>query len=85
MTTPTRHNIETLEDLVNVVTGDNIDTLLQDLTHFFQSVVILKGSGQTHVIPKDFVWIDDGQNKATINISAGDKSIEFNIDGGVEQ
>lgn len=80
-----QYEIVTIADLVEVVNGDNYEALIQDLTHFLSTVALIKGSKKTGVGCDRFVWVDDGEHKATMNFSHdGKQLLQINIDGGVK-
>lgn len=78
------HKIETIVDLANVVNADNLEALCEDMFNFLSAVAFLKGSNSGGVIPTNFIWIDDGQNKGTANLFKGDETVgQINFNGGV--
>lgn len=53
------YRLETIQDIVNVVTADNMETLVADLEAFVRLVAFTKGSSDK-IDVKYFDWTDDG-------------------------
>lgn len=87
---PKQHEINSLEDLCNLVTEKNAEQLAEDvkiwLISYSSFLSILrtkhpketKGKKNTEIAAGGFVWVDDGENKLTgINIECNGEKIEI--------
>lgn len=70
-----KHDIKTLEDILKVVTPENIDNFLTDFRGFLTLNMLVDSTqkifGEENIFRKDhniFHWIDDGKTDAHINI-----------------
>ena len=78
------HKLETVEDIFNVVTPENIDNFLADFRAILLSYMAVKALGGNKPIPmKDgMTWTDDGvvEGKVTAYVEGKeDESIEFKV------
>lgn len=66
--TPKHNKINTIQDIINVITSENIDTFLNDFEAVVRSALLIKET--TGITPQTdgFTWIDDGKNDITIKI-----------------
>lgn len=72
--TPNKHEVKTFEDLLNLVTTENHERLVKDLSKYllmyaeFTSIARAlspdetKGKTNTQIFNSGFVWVDDGKN-----------------------
>jgi hypothetical protein len=61
------HKIETVQDLFNVVTVDNLAVLVTDLQMWLTHAALLKALDPTTEFG-GFTWIDDGKNDYKMNL-----------------
>lgn len=80
MKNPTQHpeyKINTIEDIGNLITEDNIDNFLKDFEGILRLFLITKQmfllnkQGNQDFTPKikDFTWIDDNEHKISIELT----------------
>jgi len=93
MKEPKEYKIETLQDIVNTVTVDNIDDYLADFRGFLLGYMSAKAISdmvyelsdkKPEPVPiNSFKWIDDGKTNVTISIKPEDseknESIEIKL------
>ena len=59
-----KHEIRTIEDLLNVATSENFDRLMRDFILFAHHAVQIKEMLENEQIESvGFDWIDDGKNE----------------------
>lgn len=70
-----KHDIKTIEDIVNTVNEDNIENFLKDFSTWLDVRLSIKGTPlENAMIDSDtFKWIDDGENDTIINIKKVEK------------
>ncbi len=61
------YEINTIKELVNIATDDNIDNLMLDLTLVIKGYLKYKKTEPSLVFNK-FTWIDDGENNIELVI-----------------
>ena len=73
MLEPKKYRIETLTDIINATTPENLDNFLADLKSAIESVQMLKDLSATFVkdanvidIPSFFMWTDDNEHKVNV-------------------
>lgn len=72
------HKINTIQDIINIITPENIDSFLIDFRKVLESAIHLKSLGKSicdaedipewELISEGFLWIDDGENKIKIEL-----------------
>ena len=74
-----KYKIETLTDMVNATTPENIDNFLKDLKgllesmHMILDIADLSGVRDEVDIVNTYTWTDDGANKINIELRVKDK------------
>jgi hypothetical protein len=70
-----KHNIKTIEDILNAVNEDNVESFLKDFSTWLDVRLTIKGTPfEKAMIDSDtFKWIDDGENNTIINIKKVEK------------
>ena len=74
MTEPKKYKIETIEDILKVVTLENKENFLKDFSNFLDfrlttGAISEVTEGKVKVVVKNsFNWIDDGKNNVNITI-----------------
>lgn len=63
MEVPKEYRIETLTDIFNMITKENVESFLADLNMYIANLPQLKENGYEY-ISNGFTWIDDGKNEA---------------------
>lgn len=65
-----KHDIKTIEDIINAVNEDNIENFLKDFSAWLDVRLTIKGTPlEKAMIDSDaFKWIDDGENNTFIDI-----------------
>ena len=67
------HKIDTMEDVINCVTSENIDNFIIDFTNYLKSAIVVKElirmSGNDEKIKTTgFTWIDDGEHDCSVKL-----------------
>lgn len=77
MSDVTQHNIETIQDLVDLVTAENIENLRNDLGDFLSHVLITKtmatAAGITSLPTVKLLWTDDSKRESKMIIRGKEK------------
>jgi len=76
------YEIETIQDIADMVTVDNIDNFMKDFRGVLLGYMTAKLAGGNKSIPmKNFKWIDDGVVEAKLTMSAkdSDESLEIKL------
>lgn len=92
MKKPKEYQINSFEDLCNVITPENKDRLLKDMVTAFSGYIamiegmramepkVTKGLKNWEVSEYAFIWIDDGKNDVVgMNVSTSDGKFEAKI------
>jgi len=66
---PSEHKIDTIQDILDCVNSENIDSFLFDLSVFLRSANKFKEkNGIRRLQAERFVWIDDNKNTYKITV-----------------
>lgn len=65
-----KHEIKTVEDMLKVVTDENLDSFLKDLGGFLRMSLTMKELAEAlgESVDTSFVWIDDGKHDVNIHL-----------------
>lgn len=63
----TSHRIETIKELMDVATEENVERLMQDITASVKAVVAMKPIGCESA--GYLIWTDDGKREITLTIT----------------
>ena len=69
-----KHKIKTIQDIIDVVTEDNIDNFMKDFRGFIDAYIAMKGFSDAAVgtdVPMSvatLTWIDDNEHKINITL-----------------
>ena len=69
-----KYVIKTIKDIENVITEKNVECFKKDFCKWLDFMIAFKKAAEIMPIKiapdRDFIWIDDGKNNATIRIIA---------------
>jgi len=80
-----RHDLKTIQDIVDVVSEDNIDNFMVDFRGFLDGFIALQNIGKLVLDEDDveidhrvkvgsLIWIDDNENKVSFTLRVEDEN-----------
>ena len=61
-----QYKINTMQDVLDVITADNIDAFLKDFEAVTRAALLIKQLSTTTPETDGFIWIDDGKHNINI-------------------
>lgn len=95
METPKEHTVNNFEDLLNLVTKENVDNLSVDIYQWLRAYVFMiekvrndmpdvcDGKNNWDIVSANFKWIDDGKTDFlgfTVGVNGTDQVIDIKSD-----
>jgi hypothetical protein len=80
------YEIKTMQDIINCVTIDKIDSFMIDFRNYLESAITIKKLGEAiceadninrelaRVTTEGFTWIDDGEHNCTVELKVNPKN-----------
>jgi hypothetical protein len=60
------YKINTMQDMLNVITAENIDAFLKDFEGVIRSGLLIKELAKATPKTDGFIWVDDGKHNINI-------------------